>query len=365
MQVDMHYYATYAIAKAAGFPDEHAEIIAYASQYVDDATSNENAEHGDRGRLTTFSTAHHLPQSAATMAETLVRQEPEDQRKIWVVNHFIPGGVGESFEEKALCVEDSEVARTMFKEHVEFAKTRYSSFGLHLLGIASHAYMDTFSHYDFSGFSSKYNRIRAGSIKYNAIRNESAEKEIEDRVKRGNLGKLAKEYLTNMLSFFAEGGDAALGHGVVLSLPDTPYLNWEFSFEIDRSVNGFLSKRNNPQSFLRACEGLYAMLSSFVRACYSTPTICDFSQIKGSIVHILATEGNEIARSEAWKKSGLIPDDAFYDHQRWEEDRRRFSKYATSAQGLSSHSYKFHQAATYHRYYVLKDLLPRFGIAAY
>jgi len=36
MQEDMHYYGTYAMARAAGLKAAHAKVIAYAAQYVDD-----------------------------------------------------------------------------------------------------------------------------------------------------------------------------------------------------------------------------------------------------------------------------------------------------------------------------------------
>ena len=36
MQVDMHYYGTYALARAGGFGKEDSRIIATASQFVDD-----------------------------------------------------------------------------------------------------------------------------------------------------------------------------------------------------------------------------------------------------------------------------------------------------------------------------------------
>jgi hypothetical protein len=33
MQEDMHYYGTYAIARAAGIPSGDAQVIAYAAQF--------------------------------------------------------------------------------------------------------------------------------------------------------------------------------------------------------------------------------------------------------------------------------------------------------------------------------------------
>ena len=49
MQEDMHYYGTYALARAAGLGVAHARVIAYAAQYVDDATANNSEVHRDGG----------------------------------------------------------------------------------------------------------------------------------------------------------------------------------------------------------------------------------------------------------------------------------------------------------------------------
>lgn len=58
MQEDIHYYGTYAMARAAGLRVEHAKIIAYAAQYVDDFTANNSEVHEDGGMFETVATAH-------------------------------------------------------------------------------------------------------------------------------------------------------------------------------------------------------------------------------------------------------------------------------------------------------------------
>lgn len=40
MQIDFHHGVTYVTARLAGFDDREAEIVAYAAQYVDDATNS-------------------------------------------------------------------------------------------------------------------------------------------------------------------------------------------------------------------------------------------------------------------------------------------------------------------------------------
>jgi len=45
MQEDMHYYGTYAMARAAGLKVKDAKVVAYAAQYVDDSTANDSEVH--------------------------------------------------------------------------------------------------------------------------------------------------------------------------------------------------------------------------------------------------------------------------------------------------------------------------------
>ena len=99
MQVDMHYYGTLAMALKAGIPKKDAEIIAYAAQFVDDASSHANGQHEDGGLFITFTTSHELDDSLKSMLLDKLKMEPifkntEIQRKVWVANHFIPGGEG-------------------------------------------------------------------------------------------------------------------------------------------------------------------------------------------------------------------------------------------------------------------------------
>ena len=48
MQVDMDYYATYALARAGGFTKEDSHIIATASQFVEDNASTWGDEERQR-----------------------------------------------------------------------------------------------------------------------------------------------------------------------------------------------------------------------------------------------------------------------------------------------------------------------------
>ena len=60
MQIDMHYYGVYALARIAGFKASAAKVVATASQYVDDAVTEEIQSHEEGNKLFPIETAHRL-----------------------------------------------------------------------------------------------------------------------------------------------------------------------------------------------------------------------------------------------------------------------------------------------------------------
>jgi len=92
MQLDMHYYGTYAMARAAGLRPAVCKTAATASQFVDDNAAKSHIEFQDGGRIDAQATAHHV-------ADVIANRDPEDQRQIWVPFHFLPGNEGDSFSE--------------------------------------------------------------------------------------------------------------------------------------------------------------------------------------------------------------------------------------------------------------------------
>lgn len=361
MKVDMHYYATYAIALAAGIPKSDARILAYASQYVDDSKrENGEPQPRDKSLFVSMTTAHHPLNCVFAQI-----QEPDYQRKVWIPNHFIPGGHGETFEEKSLCEENSEIARKMFEEHIELA-CGSKEFGLELIGIATHAYMDTFSHYGFSGFCSSFNNVKSGTIATDGG-NGKQEAILKGKLEGLSSGKKKRtDYFIEISSFFIEGVTGSLGHGPVLSLPDLPFLKWKFQFEKNRPGNGCVSHRDNPAHFFKATQCLHEWLSIYAKKRYDMNETTPFSEIQETIRSVLATEGDDKERVAAWKTSGLLPADTeAYDPEEWERTKNDFGNRMSIEEGIKTPVYRFHQAAAYHRYYMLKDLLPRYGIAVY
>ena len=157
-----------------------------------------------------------------------------------------------------------------------------------------------------------------------------------------------------------------LGHAGAATYPDRPYLQYQFDFERPRPDKNASSMRDNSATFLEGCKCLHAFFSKYAKAKYpGTEGHRTFRSIEKTLREVIACEADKDDRIKAWDKSGLIKGCARYNPETWEQEKLKFSKYSISESGISTNAYRFHQAATFHRYYVLKDLLPDHGIAVY
>ena len=365
MQTDMHYYGTYSIARLAGFSVKDAETIAYSAQYVDDSTSNDSDQHEDGGLIYGVATAHH---NSEVIRNRLI--DKKEQKQVWVPFHFLPGGVGESLSEKLVCRADSEIAKEMFANHIQHSTN--SNYGLQLIGIASHVYADTFSHYGFSGISSSKNKVNESSIKLIDVQDQGMEAFLTTK-----FGRFMKKYAPSLImdnwrrfaGSLAEEASGALGHGAVGTYPDRPFLHWSFNYK-----NGKLSDRDNPQTYLNGCAQLYNRLVEFGKARDPQHTVLkEFADVKETIDRILRAEKVMDGRISSWCEAintnvlyeSEENEALSYDEKIWEKQKSDFPTLEESSEAVELGVYKFHQAAIYHRYFVLKDLLPKHGIVVF
>ena len=353
MQIDIHFYGTYAIARLAGFEKSDAETIATSAQFVDDATDDNSEKNEQEEMLFGICTAHHGKVAVAT---SILRKEKH--RLVWVPFHFYPAGEGKDLHEKLLCLKDSEIVNQMFGNHIEMhAKVFY----LHLLGIAAHAYIDTFAHYGFSGICSELNEIESGSIDLNDLKvtNPKIHKYIEDKSK-----KFWEKFKWELAGAFAEKASRGLGHGAVATYPDRPFLSWSFQYTKPRHGQGIESgERNNKETYLEGLTKLYDHFVCAAKKKYASPKKLPFDQ--DAIKNVLAIEAKKEGRIDKWKEfiNKHCDDDdksADYHGKAWEKQKGDFEN--TMAPDHIGDCYRFHQAAAYHRWYTLKDLLPEHGI---
>ena len=373
MQLDMHYYATYAMARAAGIEPDDARIIATSAQFVDDNVARSHVTFRDGSRIDQEATAHH--------PINLSNRDERDQRRVWVPFHFIPGNQGDSYTERLKCRMDSPIVRELRDHHLTYADR---GFALHLLGITAHVYADTFSHYGFSGVSSRGNKVDNSSFRFHEEVEEADETtaplspqmrsyvtEKADRffTDRGDHGGL----LTNVKSWFAEELSGALGHGSVATLPDRPYLVWSFEYERDDAVAGRRNTRNNPVTYLAGCGALHDMFSRF-------PALRvdgraggdgrDFDAISHRVRDVLLVQADKAGRIGAWQdaaRSGeifgagdeTIPE---YDGHAWNVQWEELDGKEDNEAAIDLPVWQFYRAAAVHRTYMLRDLLPKYGL---
>lgn len=376
MQLDMHYYGTYALARAAGLAPEDCRIISTAAQFVDDNAGKDTVWFKDGARLDVDATAHHTYDMVANL-------DPEDQRQVWVPFHFIPGNQGQEYTERLICRKDSAIAREMVDHHVALSAKRYY---VPLIGITAHVYADTFSHYGFSGVSSRKNRIEGDSLRIvNSERlDDDLQQHIDDQAKKfrqrygreGGFLPNIKRWWRSVKSEGAELGSGALGHGAVLTFPDRPYLHWEFRYENTNGENReAVQTRDNPATFLEAAEALHAMFSRVRESLDNdgADTGRPWGDIAERVKEIIETPGRKRDRIDHWQKAAQsgelyagagekIP--AYEDHD-WDEQREQLAHNREDSSGvLDKPVFQFYQAAAAHRVYVLRDLLPAHGLLA-
>jgi hypothetical protein len=355
MQLDMHYYGTYALARAAGLTSKACQIIATAAQFVDDNAASYHIEFQDGGRIDSQATAHH-PSSVAR------NLDPADQRRVWVPFHFLPGNDGQSFPERLLCRKDSPIAKAMVKNHQKYAK---QDVGVYLIGIAAHIYADTFAHWGFSGVGSRRNKIDNDSFKFD----DGLDPDIADYI-QGKAADFFRRYgkggglIANVKSWLAETFSGALGHGAVATYPDRPYLKWSFEYEYPKKLR---VERDNPKHFLDGCRALHQMFSQFGR---NNPALSEgdgvkFMDIKSQVVSIIAFQGSKEKRIKQWRdaaKGGKLGVKPFqipvYRPDNWMREAANMNSREDSRSALKSNLYRFYQAASLHRQFVLRELLP-------
>lgn len=368
MQRDMHYFGTYAMARAAGIRPEDCQIIATAAEFVDDNGKRFEARFSDGGLLAFVPTAHH-----SVDRDNL---DEADQRQVWVPFHFLPGNEGETLSQRLVCRKDSEIARELVAHNIGRAG---EDFGPYLAGITAHVYGDTFSHYSFSGVSSRSNEVESElvvPINAEGVMESDLKGEIEGfvakygfEVKFPNFKKEVWREIGEYTSDFIEGTTGALGHGGVYTFPDKPFLVWEVQF-----AGGLKETRNNPDTFLEGCEKLYAMFQRFLekrpgaRGDKGRP----FDEIREAVKEILAVQADRDGRAAAWEEAAaagrlflshepILP----YRGEEWKEQRERLHKSENSQDVLETDIFRFYQAASLHRIYVLRDLLPRHGLVVH
>lgn len=356
MQIDGHHTLTYIAARFAGFPKAKAEIVAYSAQYVDDATNSGVIRFKNGAMYSRISSAHKMLdyRNSDELANHLV----------WIPFHFLPGNGGVpagenpdgSFIRKLVCKPDSHVAHDMLRA---CARDSDKPYALQRLGITMHVYADTFAHQGFAGVNHKIN---------------------ESSKLTSNNKSLDKRFVNKIANFFLSSA-FPLGHGSALSYPDQPSLVWEY-------INGLGEKvrRSNPELFLEAVDKMCRVMQCYrgsdmdmdLDAMPGIPP-SESRKILSLLKSIKGDDGED--RHKAWireianGKFSFGAEDINYiakGNGSWKH--KSIGQTKASDTGREEFPYKkaflksnwklFHDALQAHRFDVLHDILPKYGICA-
>jgi hypothetical protein len=357
MEIDFHHGVTYVAARLAGFEHKEAAIIAHSSQYVDDATNSGTICFDNNALYTRISPAH----------KTLDYRNLKklDNHHVWIPFHLLPGNGGKkagenpsgSFIEKIICRANSPVAQDMVRLCIE---EKDSLYGLHRLGVTMHIYADTWSHQGFAGVIHPVNQVEV----------------IEDGTKSKSNWDRIKDRAENIVAFFI-GDIMPLAHVTALTNPDLPFKKWSYKRGNEVVV------RDNPPDYIEAADEMCKVMQRFRIGDADAEVSGIQDPDKATIKNMVETYTDEsgVDRHKKWLKAikdgkfsfpgvdlkYVAKGDGSWKHQaigttkEIDEINERYKYYPDF---LRSDWKLFHDACLAHRFAMIHDVLPRYGICA-
>ena len=358
MNKSFHYYCIRVLAEKAGFEPDHAQTIAYASQYTDDSTEfgkmtitniPDDFEYPrlnrSRDEFDPICTAH----SAMSWFSKLWKWakfylKTDVQRKVLMPFHFLPPEAlppENRVQFNFITQPNSSLANLIVDDALEsLSQATENTLDLSLikLGIALHTYADTWSHDGFSG-------------RHNSFENDI--KRIQKR--NGN-----KYQAANPLEFTVSYAAPDVGHAEAGALPDESNMDWKAKYANKR---GGL-QRTNAESFLTAANQIYTRLSSATAG-----AAMDWGSLSDKISQCLECNGgweNEFHDMDfnysrfTWRASALAGDKVTWDSF---DDEGDFKKLHFQFTGGDMKWLLFHKAA-YEQRKTLEGKIPKVWLSS-
>lgn len=335
MQKDFHFYCVGVLAKAAGFKNNDALTIAYASQYVDDATESEPINLGP-----------HIFDPVRTSHIGLQAYEWSVQKRVYIPFHFIPAKPIRSENGSYLTKPNSNFAQQVLNEAIRETDPKFRLFRI---GVALHTFADSWAHQGFSGRRNKENDVEGIHL-----------------FGRKKWKHLLLENI--FLDFLPQIGHAEAGY-----FPDQSYQNWKYK---NGNGNEFI-ERDNSDIFLDAAKTIYTKLLDVEKQ--ESDPVLSWDDISGEIVKLLNYKQKDInKRCKKWRKQFkkmFAPYKFDYNRLNWREEALEPkakanvdwddfdpTKFRTIEFKMKPGFYEsswtcFHKAALRQRHYVLENLL--------
>ncbi len=148
MQIEFHYYITYILARAAGFGKEDASIIAYSSQFTDDNRWKYNVKINKSQSYQNY------------ISQTLDVFKPKEEfLRVYPCFHYVPGAFESACAKRADGKQHPLNTTANSKNGNIILQEGFRSKNLYRIGIAVHAYADSWAHQNFAGCKDDFNRL--------------------------------------------------------------------------------------------------------------------------------------------------------------------------------------------------------------
>lgn len=152
MNTEFHYYITGMVARASGFTEDEARTIATASEFIDENDVTFTIEDREGGK----------PYDVYISQTMNILKPKRTLMRIYPVFHFLPGDPACD----AACRRDGKMHLLNTTPNNEIAtdllraafKTT-DDLRLHRIGVATHAYADTWAHQNFVGWFDYFNNV--------------------------------------------------------------------------------------------------------------------------------------------------------------------------------------------------------------
>jgi len=152
MDIEFHYWMTGIVAKEAGFSDQDATTIAYSSQLVDDNDVCLTIKNKSGGRP-----------YFNYISQTMNILKPKNQlMRIYPIFHFVPGdplAVSARRRDGKMHILNTTPDNELANAFMEYAFKSAVEARLYRIGIATHAYVDTWAHQNFVGWYDNFNAL--------------------------------------------------------------------------------------------------------------------------------------------------------------------------------------------------------------
>lgn len=272
MDIDFHYYATYAAGLLAGYTKKEMDIIAYSAQFVDEFNlsygygsepwsfpQTKNLSEPFYGRLRYIET----DEVGCKISPRRTVQTPGDivldsriRTDMWVVYHFLPGnftptgknahpqyrmrsGIS-SQKMKLLCRPFSTMAIDMIND---LLNSKDCSYFQQLIGLKMHVFCDTWAHQDFIGEGASEINDCAGYYNFYEVEPNILE-QLNWSITSTSMGYAPK---IPQLGGPLEKG--YVGHGRLGHFPDYGWCKYYYTPSWLQTGSKRMILRNNPQEY--------------------------------------------------------------------------------------------------------------------